>query len=308
MKVLVTGGAGFIGSHVVDAYQAAGHEVVVVDDLSTGRESNLNPAAKFYEMDIRDPKLSKVFEKEQPDYVNHLAAQVDVRRSVAEPMLDADVNIIGSINLLECARKYPVKRLIYVSTGGAVYGEPEYLPCDESHPVHPVCQYGASKYIVEKYLYMYQLNHGVNYSVVRYPNVYGPRQDPHGEAGVVAIFSGRMLAGEQVIIYGDGEQQRDFVYVGDCVRANLLISESDIGGIYNIGSGRGTSINELFRELQDITSYELAPVHDPPKLGETRVIYLNADRARSELGWRQEKTLREGLEETVNFMRSADAG
>ena len=306
MKVLVTGGAGFIGSHVVDAYLEAGHQAVVVDDLSTGRESNLNPAATFYEMDIRDSDLARIFEKERPDYVNHLAAQVDVRRSVAEPLFDADVNVLGSINLLECVRKYPVKRLIYVSTGGAVYGEPEYLPCDEKHPVNPICQYGASKYIVEKYLYMYQINHGVNYAVVRYPNVYGPRQDPHGEAGVVAIFTGRMLAGEQVVIYGDGEQQRDFVYVGDCVQANLMITEGEMDGTYNIGSGRGTSINELFRELQEITGYELAPVYDPPKVGETRFIYLSADRARSELGWRQLRNLRQGLEETVNYM-SANA-
>jgi UDP-glucose 4-epimerase len=303
VKVLVTGGAGFIGSHVVDAYLEAGHEVLVVDDLSTGSRANINPAASFYEMDIRESRLADVFEKERPDCVNHLAAQVDVRRSLAEPLFDADVNILGSVNLLECVRKYPVKRLIYVSTGGAVYGEPEYLPCDESHPIRPVCQYGASKFIVEKYLYMYQLNHGVNYAVVRYPNVYGPRQDPHGEAGVVAIFAGRMLTGEEVIIHGDGEQQRDFVFVGDCVRANLLITEADSGGTYNIGSGRGTSVNELFWVLKDITGYGQMPVHGPPKLGETRTIYLSAEKARSELGWRQTKSLRQGLEATVNFLR-----
>jgi UDP-glucose 4-epimerase len=307
VKVLVTGGAGFIGSHVVDAYLEAGHEVLVVDDLSTGSRANINPAASFYEMDIRESRLADVFEKERPDCVNHLAAQVDVRRSLAEPLFDADVNILGSVNLLECVRKYPVKRLIYVSTGGAVYGEPEYLPCDESHPIRPVCQYGASKFIVEKYLYMYQLNHGVNYAVVRYPNVYGPRQDPHGEAGVVAIFAGRMLTGEEVIIHGDGEQQRDFVFVGDCVRANLLITEADSGGTYNIGSGRGTSVNELFWVLKDITGYGQMPVHGPPKLGETRTIYLSAEKARSELGWRQTKSLRQGLEATVNFLRSKAA-
>lgn len=303
MKVMVTGGAGFIGSHVVDAYLEAGHEVVVVDDLSTGSRANINPAATFYEMDIREPQLVDVFEKERPDYVNHLAAQVDVRRSVAEPLFDADVNILGSVNLLECARKYPVKRLVYVSTGGAVYGEPEYLPCDEGHPTRPICQYGASKFIVEQYLYMYQLNHGVNYAVVRYPNVYGPRQDPHGEAGVVAIFAGRMLAGEEVIIHGDGEQQRDFVFVGDCVQANLLITEADKHGTFNIGSGRGTSVNELFGALRDITSYEQLPVHGPPKLGETRHIYLSAEKARTELGWRQTMSLRQGLESTVDFLR-----
>ena len=304
MKVLVTGGAGFIGSHVVDAYLADGYEVVIVDDLSTGRKSNINPAATFYQLDIRDPQLADIFESERPDYVNHLAAQVDVRRSVADPVFDAEVNILGSLNLLECVRMNPVKRLIYVSTGGAVYGEPEYLPCDEAHPIRPIAQYGASKYIVEKYLYMYQLNHGVNYAVVRYPNVYGPRQDPHGEAGVVAIFTGRMLAAEQVVIHGDGEQQRDFVYVGDCVQANLLLTGADMDGTFNVGSGRGTSVNELFRALRDITNYELAPVYGPPKLGETRHIYLSAEKARSELGWRQTKGLKQGLEETVNFLRN----
>jgi UDP-glucose 4-epimerase len=304
VKVLVTGGAGFIGSHVVDAYLADGYEVVIVDDLSTGRKSNINPAATFYQLDIRDPQLADIFESERPDYVNHLAAQVDVRRSVADPVFDAEVNILGSLNLLECVRMNPVKRLIYVSTGGAVYGEPEYLPCDEAHPIRPIAQYGASKYIVEKYLYMYQLNHGVNYAVVRYPNVYGPRQDPHGEAGVVAIFTGRMLAAEQVVIHGDGEQQRDFVYVGDCVQANLLLTGADMDGTFNVGSGRGTSVNELFRALRDITNYELAPVYGPPKLGETRHIYLSAEKARSELGWRQTKGLKQGLEETVNFLRN----
>lgn len=308
MKVLVTGGAGFIGSHVVDAYLAAGHEVVVVDDLSTGSKENVNPAASFYQLDIREPRLADVFEEERPDYVNHLAAQVDVRRSVAEPLFDAEVNIIGSINLLECVRSYPVRRLIYVSTGGAVYGEPEYLPCDEGHPIRPVSQYGASKYIVEKYLYMYQLNHGVKYAVVRYPNVYGPRQDPHGEAGVVAIFSGRMLAGEQVVIHGDGEQQRDYVYVSDCVRANLLITEAEVDGTFNVGSGQGTSVNELFQELREITDYAQDPVHGPPKLGETRHIYLSAEKAHSELGWRQTKSLRQGLEATVDFLRKKATG
>jgi UDP-glucose 4-epimerase len=307
VKVLVTGGAGFIGSHVVDAYHAAGHDVVIVDDLSTGRRANINPAAKFYQVDIRDPQLADIFEEERPDYVNHLAAQVDVRRSVAEPMFDAEVNILGSLNLLECVRKFPISRLIYVSTGGAVYGEPEYLPCDEAHPIRPICQYGASKFIVEKYLHMYRLNHGVDYAVVRYPNVYGPRQDPHGEAGVVAIFAGRMLSGEQVVIHGDGDQQRDFVYVGDCVLANLLITEAETDGTFNVGSGRGTTVNELFRELRDIIDYQLEPIYGPPKTGETRKIYLSAEKARSQLGWRQTRNLKEGLQETVNFLRDSVA-
>lgn len=307
MKVLVTGGAGFIGSHVVDEYLAEGYEVVVVDDLSTGRRSNLNPDVKLYQLDIRSQELMEVFEIERPDYVNHHAAQMDVRRSVVEPIFDADVNILGSINLIECARKSQVKRFIYISTGGAVYGEPEYLPCDESHPIAPICQYGASKHTVEHYLYMYHENYGLDYVVLRYPNVYGPRQDPHGEAGVVAIFTGQMLAGDQVVINGDGEQQRDFVYVGDCARANLLATTTENGNtIYNIGFGRPTSVNEIFTVLKSITKYERDPVHGPAKLGETRRIYLDATKARSELGWTPTVTLEEGLEQTVAYFNQVE--
>ncbi len=222
MKILVTGGAGFIGSHVVDLFLKNDYEVVVIDDLSTGRPSNLNPAALFYEADIRGPEIAGILNKEKPDYISHHAAQIDVRRSVSEPIFDAEVNILGSINLLESARMSGVKRIIYSSTGGAVYGEPVYLPCDEDHPINPLAQYGASKYIVEHYLFMYQVLYGLPYTILRYPNVYGPRQDPHGEAGVVAIFCGRMLAGDPVTIFGSGEQERDFVHVSDCAAANLL--------------------------------------------------------------------------------------
>jgi len=307
VKVLVTGGAGFIGSHVVDEYLADGYEVVVVDDLSTGRLSNLNPAAKFYQLDIRSPKMMEIFEKESPDYVDHHAAQMDVRRSVAEPIFDADVNILGSLNLIECARKSQVKRFIYISTGGAVYGEPEYLPCDEAHPVNPICQYGASKHTVEHYLYMYHEIYGLDYVVLRYPNVYGPRQDPHGEAGVVAIFTGQMLAGDQVVINGDGEQQRDFVYVGDCALANLLATTSENQNtIYNLGFGRPTSINEIFSALKSITKYEREPVYGPAKVGETRRIYLEATKARQELGWTPKVTLEEGLEQAVAYFSRAE--
>lgn len=307
MKILVTGGAGFIGSHVVDQYLQEGHDVVVVDDLSTGRYSNLNPEARFYELDIRDPEMRQVFETERPQVVNHHAAQMDVRRSVMDPLFDADVNILGSLKLIELAKEYAVDRFIYISTGGAVYGEPEYLPCDESHPVNPICQYGASKHTVEHYLYMYMVNYGLKYCVFRYPNVYGPRQDPHGEAGVVAIFTGQMLAGEQVVINGDGEQERDFVYVEDCARANLaaLSFESD-GGIFNLGSNRGTSVNEIFFRLGKITGYPHSPVHGPAKVGETRRIFLDAERAASDLGWRPRVKLEEGLSATVDYFRQAE--
>ena len=307
MKILVTGGAGFIGSHVVDAYIEEGNEVVIVDDLSTGRISNLNPNAKFYQVDIRDPKLGEIFEAERPDIVNHHAAQMNVRRSVADPLFDADVNILGSLKLIEYAKSYKIKKFIYISTGGAVYGEPEYLPCDENHPINPICQYGASKHTVEHYLYMYHVNYGLNYTVLRYPNVYGPRQDPHGEAGVVAIFSGQMLAGEQVVINGDGEQTRDYVFVGDCARANIAVTDQHAAiGIFNIGSGRGTSVNEIFAHLRDITGYKLAPVYGPAKVGETRFIYLTADKAQRELGWKPTVSLEDGLGKTVEYFRVSE--
>jgi UDP-glucose 4-epimerase len=306
VKVLVTGGAGFIGSHVVDMLLANGYQVVVVDNLETGRRSNINPNATFYELDIRSPELSKIIEKERPDFINHHAAQMDVRRSIKEPLYDADVNILGSINLIECARHFGVRRFVYVSTGGAVYGEPEYLPCDESHPVNPICQYGASKHTVEHYLYMYQVNYGLNYTVLRYPNVYGPRQDPKGEAGVVAIFTGQMLVGAQVVINGDGQQQRDFVYVADCATANLLAITGDDNGIFNLGSGKGTSINEIFAALRSITGYSKEAVHGPAILGETREIYLEASRARQVLGWQPEVDLQQGLSQTVDYFRSVE--
>ena len=309
MKILVTGGAGFIGSHVVDLYLEHGHQVAVVDDLSTGHRRNLNPRATFYEADIRSPEMASIFELERPEIVNHHAAQMDVRRSVEEPVLDADVNILGSLNLLECSRKYGVRRLLYISTGGAVYGEPEYLPCDESHPINPICQYGASKHTVEHYLFMYRLNYGLEYTVLRYPNVYGPRQDAHGEAGVVAIFTGLMLADGPVIINGDGDQVRDFVYVGDCAQANLqALGVADGSGIYNLGTGTGTSVNEVFRSLRGITGYRREPVHGPAKLGETRRIYLDASKAARELGWSPRIGLEEGLRETVRHFQQMEVG
>lgn len=307
MKVLVTGGAGFIGSHVVDICIQHGHEVVIVDDLSTGRESNLNPAAKLYRMDIRDDKLKEVFEQEKPDYVDHHAAQMDVRRSTVEPLFDADVNILGSINLIECAVKFGVKRFVYISTGGAVYGEPEYLPCDEAHPINPICQYGASKHTVEHYLYMYKVNYGLDHTVLRYPNVYGPRQDPHGEAGVVAIFTGQMLRGDQVVINGDGEQERDFVYVGDCARANLMAIQASRGmGILNLGSSQGTTVNEIFDKLRGITGYGRDTRHGPAKLGETRKIYLDASKALREMDWQPTVDLEDGLQRTVAYFRQIE--
>jgi UDP-glucose 4-epimerase len=306
-KILVTGGAGFIGSHVVDLFLEKGYEVVVLDDLTTGRLSNLNPQAKFYQIDIRSPKVREVFAAERPDYVSHHAAQIDVRRSVVEPLFDADVNILGSINLIECAKEFEVKHFVYISSGGAAYGEPERLPCDEEHPVNPICQYGASKHTVEHYLYMYHANYGLNYTVLRYANVYGPRQNPEGEAGVVAIFTGKMLANEPATVNGDGEQTRDFVYVEDCAFANYLALTVDHqSAIYNIGFGRPTSINEIFYALAKATGYSLPIQHGPAKVGETRHIYLDARKAARELGWTPTVSLEQGLEKTVSYLMDSE--
>jgi len=307
MKVLVTGGAGFIGSHVVDAFLDAGHEVVIVDNLVTGRQSNLNPRAKFYEVDIRDPALAEVFERERPEVVDHHAAQMDVRKSVADPLYDADVNVRGTVHLLEVARRTGVRKVVYISTGGAVYGEPQYLPCDEAHPINPVCQYGVSKHVGEHYLYVYKELYGLDYAVLRYPNVYGPRQNPHGEAGVIAIFTGQMLAGQPVTIFGSGEQERDFVYVGDCAYANVLAAAPGPSGIYNIGCGVGTSVNLLFSELQTIMDYSQSAAYGPARPGETSKIYLDSRRAQADMGWRQTVSLTDGLRQTVNYLREVES-
>jgi UDP-glucose 4-epimerase len=308
MKVLVTGGAGFIGSHVVDAMLAVGHEVVIVDDLSTGRKRNLNPGAKFYQMDIRDPGLADVFERERPEVVDHHAAQMDVRRSVADPLFDADVNVRGTLNQLEAARTHGVRKVIYISSGGAAYGEPKYLPCDEDHPIDPICQYGVSKHVVEHYLFVYRHLYGLDYTVLRYPNVFGPRQDPHGEAGVVAIFSGKMLAGQPVTINGTGEQERDYVYVADCARANVLALDNGSGTIYNLGSNRGTSVNLLFSTLANIIGYSAEPRFGPAKAGETFKIYLDGTRARDQLDWSPTVDLNRGLQQTVAYLRDNERG
>jgi UDP-glucose 4-epimerase len=305
MRILVTGGAGFIGSHVVDAFIEAGHHVAVVDDLSTGRRSNLNPRAAFYQMDIRSPALGDLFRQERPSVVSHHAAQVDLRRSVVDPVFDADVNVLGSLNVLECCRACGVRKVIYISSGGAVYGEPAYLPCDEDHPIQPLAPYGASKYIVERYLYLYREVHRLDYTVLRYGNVYGPRQDAQGEAGVVAIFAAQMLDDGKLVINGSGDQERDFVYVEDCARANLLALDRGSGGVYNLGRGQGTSVNRIFELLKGITGYRGDPVHGPPKAGETFRILLDPARARDDLGWQPTVDLQAGLQRTVAYFRSS---
>jgi UDP-glucose 4-epimerase len=306
MKILVTGGAGFIGSHVTDLLIEAGHEVVVVDSLVTGRMSNLNPKAKFYKVDIRSADLEKVFQEERPEVIDHHAAQVDVRRSVADPIDDADVNILGGLNLLNLAVKYSSRKFIYISSGGAAYGEPVYLPCDEKHPVQPLCPYGATKYMLELYLYMYKQTYGLEYSIIRYPNVYGPRQDPNGEAGVVAIFTGKMLKCEPVTINGTGEQVRDFVFVKDCARANQMLLDKGSGQVFNLGYGIGTTINQIFAGLKKITEYPLEANYGSARAGETFRIYLDATRAGQELGWEPTVALDDGLRKTVEYFKEIE--
>jgi UDP-glucose 4-epimerase len=306
MKIMVTGGAGFIGSHVTDMLIEAGHQVVVVDNLSTGRRSNLNQQAAFYEVDIRSPEMERVFAQEKPEVICHHAAQMDVRRSMEDPLFDADVNIIGSIKLAQLAIRFGTKKFIHISSGGAAYGEPEYLPCDEDHPIKPLCHYGASKYTFELYLHVFNANYDLDYSVIRYPNVYGPRQDPYGEAGVVAIFTRQMLRGEHVTINGSGEQVRDYVNVTDCARSNLMLLDQGSGHVYNLGSGIGTTVNEIFQQLKGITGYTKPALYGPAKAGETFKIYLNAGRAERELGWRPTIPLAEGLKRTMDYFKEVE--
>jgi UDP-glucose 4-epimerase len=306
MKVLVTGGAGFIGSHVVDLLIESGHDVVVVDNLSTGRKSNLNPKAKFYEVDIRSQELEKIFAEERPEVVDNHAAQMDVRRSVADPIYDADINILGGLNLLNLSVKYGVRKFIHISSGGAIYGEPVYLPCDEKHPVQPLCPYGATKYMLELYLYMFKANFGMDYTILRYGNVFGPRQDPAGEAGVVAIFAGQMLKGAPLTIFGSGEQVRDYVYVKDCARANLIALEKGSGQAFNLGWGVPTTVNQIFQGLKEITQYSLEANYGPARTGETFRIYLSAERAKEVLGWQPQYPLMEGLRRTVDYFKDIE--
>ena len=303
MDVLVTGGAGFIGSHVVDALVARGHQVTAVDNLSTGKRTNLSTEVSLVEVNLRSDDLEAVFQRVRPQAVFHLAAQASVPNSVADPAADADINVLGTINLLERCRDAGVRRVVYSSTGGALYGEPEQIPCTEEHPVHPLSPYGVSKYVGEKYVEMYGRLYGLEYTILRYANVYGPRQDPFGEAGVVAIFGQRMMNGEDVIVFGDGTQERDFVYVEDVARANLLALERGSGQALNIGCGVGTSVNELVASLRESTGYEKEPTYTEPRAGDVYRIALDASRARQELGWEPMVSLEEGLRRTVASIR-----
>ena len=303
MKILVAGGAGFIGSHVVDRFVEEGHEVVVLDNLVTGDLRNLNPKARFVQMDICDRKeVQGLLAAERFDVIDHHAAQMDVRKSTEDPLYDAEVNILGSINLIMNAARYGVQKFIYISTGGAVYGEPTRLPVEEADPVNPECQYGISKHTVEHYLYLYRLLYKLNFTVLRYPNVYGPRQNTRGEAGVIAIFAGKMLEGETPTIFGDGQQLRDYIYVRDVAEANALALSRGDGEIINIGSEKGTSVRELFDHLKSLIGFKGEPKSAPVRPGEIYKIYLSGRKANRVLGWQPTVALQEGLRQTVEWI------
>jgi UDP-glucose 4-epimerase len=304
MRILVTGGAGFIGSNVADRFVELGHEVAVLDDLSSGFRSLVPPQARFYHADLADAAaVDRAIADFRPDLVDHHAAQIDVRRSVSDPIFDARINVLGALGLLQACTRHGVKKFVYASTGGALYGEGRQLPATEEHPVNPESPYGVSKHTLEHYLFLWKLLHGLDYTILRYPNVYGPRQNPHGEAGVNAIFIGLMLQGKTPHIFGTGEQVRDYLYVMDVVDANARALERGSGEMVNLGTGVGTSVNDIFRELKGILGFQGEPVYEPARAGEVQRIYLDASRAGDVLGWTAGTTFHDGLVRTVEWSR-----
>ena len=304
MRILVTGGAGFIGSHVADRFVALGHEVAVFDDLSSGFREFVPGDRRFYRGDLRDAaSIEQCLAEFKPDVVDHHAAQIDVRRSVSDPAFDAMTNIVGGIRLLEACTRHAVRKLVYASTGGALYGEGRTLPATEEHPINPEAPYGASKHTFEHYLYIWKLLHGLDYTVLRYPNVYGPRQNPHGEAGVNAIFIGLMLEGKRPRIFGTGEQVRDYLYVADVVEANVRALEAGSGEMMNLGTGVPTSVLDIVNGLNRILGTSIEPIFEAARPGEVQRIYLDASRARQVLGWEPQVGFDDGLGRTVEWSR-----
>ena len=305
-KAVVTGGAGFIGSHVADRLLETGHSVLVIDDLSSGRTENLKSGVDLHEMDIRDKRVKKIISGFAPDFVYHAAAQISVSVSAREPALDAEVNVLGSLNILDAVREAPSgpAKFIFVSTGGAMYGEPEDLPAKETLPADPGSPYGASKRSVEVYLPVYKRLFGIEYSICRLANVYGPRQDPHGEAGVVAIFTRAMLAGREVTIFGDGLDERDYVYVGDVAEALMLAAGGEGTGPYNVGTGKGTNVNDLFARLSELCGYGRPAIYGPARAGDINRISLDPGKIGAELGWSAATALADGLAETAAWFRA----
>jgi UDP-glucose 4-epimerase len=309
MKILVTGGAGFIASHIADAYVNQGHDVVILDDLSRGKRENVNPKCRFYQCDIRDREsVNQVFLTEKPQVVNHHAAQMDVRRGVREPLFDAQVNILGGINLLEAAVANGVKRFIYAGTAGAGYGEPKEMPVPEGYPMNPITPYGISKHTVEHYLFTFQYLYGLDYVVVRYGNVYGPRQSSQGEAGVCAIFAEQLLAGIQPTIYGDGTKIRDYVYISDVVAANVAALDHGTREIFNISSGIQITDQEVYDLVSRLLEESVQPRHLPRRPGEIDRICLDVSKAERLLGWKPQVSIVEGAGLTVEYFREQALG
>ncbi len=307
MKILVTGGCGFIGSHIVDAYMRMGHHVAIIDDLSTGDIHNLNSKATFYETDIRNRDIEQIFVREKFDLINHHAAQINVRTSVDDPLFDADVNILGSLNLINFAMKYKIKKFIFASSGGTVYGEPQKFPITEDFPIEPSSPYGISKATVEKYLRLFAELYNMDYVILRYSNVYGPRQISKSEAGVISIFINQILENEKCIVFGDGNQTRDYVYVDDVVKANCACLEI-ASDVLNIGTGIETTVNDLITMLSDVTKKDVDHEHGPARLGEIFRNVLDFSKARSMLHWEPEITLEQGIKKTFDYFTLHDAG
>ena len=303
MNILVTGGAGFIGSHIVDQFLGEGHRVSVIDDLSTGKRKQVHPKAVFYKLNICGRQVEQVFQKERPLVIVHMAAQMDVRKSTEHPLFDARVNIMGTLRLLELAVRYGARKFLFASSGGTVYGEQEMLAASESHPTRPLSPYGVSKLTCEHYLEYYRRVAGLQYVALRLANVYGPRQNADGEAGVVAIFARKMLTGEQPRINGHGLQTRDFVYVGDVVEAVRAVLVAQVEGIFNVGTGVETTVNEIFARLKELTNSRCRKIHGPAKKGEQKRSVLDPGKLEKETKWTHSVSLSEGLEETVKFFQ-----
>jgi UDP-glucose 4-epimerase len=307
-RILITGGAGFIGSTIADLFVQAGWDVAVLDDLTSGKRENVPAAARFYPCDVRSAAAAEAIAKERPQVICHHAAQIDVRRSMADPRFDADVNVGGLLNVMQAAvRAGGVEQVLFASSGGATYGDTDHIPTPEEHPQRPVSHYGAAKAASEIYLGVYRATHGVPFAALRYANVYGPRQDPHGEAGVVAIFCNRLLEGRPATVYGDGGQTRDYVFVGDVARANLLAAERRFDGALNVGTGVETDVNGVYAHLARAAGSSARPEHAPPRLGEQRRSCVDPSAAARALGWRPEVAIADGLARTFEWFR-AQAG
>ena len=302
--LIITGGAGFIGSHLADAFVAQGHDVHIMDDLSSGREENIPRGATFHRLDIRSPEATELIASSGADTLIHQAAQIDVRKSVDDPAFDAEVNVVGSFRLFEAARRGGVKQILFASTGGAIYGEQDRFPADEEHPTRPLSPYGAAKLAVERYLYFYHQTYGLDVACMRYANVYGERQNPHGEAGVVAIFLDRLLTGQQPRINGDGLQTRDYVHVSDVVKANLAVLGRPGFLIYNVGTGRETNVVELFRTLADALGDPIEAHHGPAKSGEQRRSVIDPGKLGSELGVDTPLSVQDGFQRTAQWFKA----